>query len=103
MVSVEDCPVARSAGVTRARRSHRLKLMLILPMVRSFKLKQVDESRNLEHVLDIVVHVAQDNLVALSLSFLEHVEQDTQATRCNVLQLITFKCDILADSFGNGL
>ena len=72
-------------------------------MGRLLKLKQVDEPSDLEHVLDVVVHVAQRDGLALGLGLLEHVEQDAQAARCDVLQFFTFKYHILADRFGNGL
>ena len=67
------------------------------------KFKQVDEPCDLEHVLDVVVDVAKHNLVALGLGLLEHVKQDAQSARGDILEFLAFKRDVFPVTLGDGL
>ena len=72
-------------------------------MGRLLKLKQVDEPRDLKHVLDVVVHVAQGHFVSLGLILLEQVEQNAQSAGSDILQFLALDDDVIAFSLGDGL
>jgi len=50
--------------------------------------ENIDEAGQLEHILDVVVHIAQNDAAACCFGTLEDAEQDAQSAGGNIIFLV---------------